>query len=101
MITYSVTVTLESVIESDWLRWMQTQHIPDMMSTGFFEDFAIRRLLDPAPDPGSSTFNMQYSCKSMKVLQQYQATAAKMLQAEHEKRYRGRYAAFRTILEEI
>lgn len=101
MITYSVTVSIDESLAADWQRWMLTQHIPDVMATGFFEEFQLRRLLEPAPDPGTATFNTQYRCKDLSTLHQYQATAAKMLQADHENRYRGRYAAFRTVLEEI
>lgn len=98
MIIYSVTVSIDSTIEDNWLAWMRTKHIPDVMDTGFFEDAHLQRLVDPIPEPGLSTFNVQYSCTSMEVYEEYQKIAAPALQEEHTARYKDRFVAFRTIL---
>lgn len=33
MIVYSVTVNIDSSIHEDWLAWMKSKHIPDVMAT--------------------------------------------------------------------
>ena len=101
MIIYSVTVAIEHRSSAEWLQWMQTKHIPDVMATGFFEGFSIRKLIDPEPEPGSQNFNIQYTCRDMATLEKYQQTAAPALQEEHAERYKERFFAFRTILEEL
>lgn len=100
MIIYNVTVKIESSIHDDWLQWMTQKHIQDVMDTGLFTDAQIRRLLIDHED-GDTTYSIQYRLKSMDDLQQYQDQHAKRLQAEHTERYKGKYVAFRTLMEEI
>lgn len=102
MIVYSVTVSIDKNIESDWVEWMQGVHVPDVMATGFFLESHFQRLLDPPPhDPGAATYNIQYVCKSMAEYDAYQEQAAPRLQADHTERYKDRFVAFRTILERL
>lgn len=99
MIIYSVTVTIDAEIESGWLPWMHRQHIPDVMSTGYFTAVQFTRLLDPAPEDGTATFNIQYSCESLERYVMYRELEAPRLQEEHTARFKDRFVAFRTILD--
>lgn len=101
MIIYSVTINIEQQIESDWLKWMQEKHIPEVMATGYFLDYVIQRMLDPQPQEGTITYNIQYSCRSLELLEEYQAHQAPDLQAQHNQRYEGRFVAFRTLLHRL
>lgn len=98
MIIYSVTVTIDNGVETDWVAWMRTQHIPDVMETGCFVAAHLHRLLDPMPETGLSTFNVQYECASMEAYEAYQSLHAPRLQFEHTMRYKDRFVAFRTLL---
>ncbi|MEM0995612.1 MAG: DUF4286 family protein [Bacteroidota bacterium] len=99
MIIYSVTVTIDATIEADWKSWMQRVHIPDVMATGFFQMAHLQKLLEPAPDAGLATYNLQYECPDLATYVRYQEEAAPALQADHTARYKDRFVAFRTILE--
>lgn len=99
MIIYSVTVSVDNAVEADWVAWMRTKHIPDVMDTGFFVTAHLHRLMDPAPEAGVSTFNIQYECTSIEAYHTYRDTMAPKLQQEHLARYKDRFVAFRTILE--
>lgn len=99
MIIYSVTISIDSQIENDWLAWMRTKHIPDVMATGYFLEAHLQRLVDPSPEPGLSTFNISYSCPNIRTYHEYQEKEAPALQAEHSERYKDRFVAFRTILQ--
>ena len=44
-IIYNVTVNIDDSVHDEWLEWMQTQHIPDVMSTGYFLE--KKNLQDP------------------------------------------------------
>ncbi len=101
MIIYSVTVSVEQSIQDEWLHWMRTIHIPEVMETGFFEASSIQELLDPVPQKGAATFNIQYECSSMESYEQYQQTMAPSLQQAHTERYKDRFVAFRTLLRRI
>ncbi len=101
MIIYSVTISIEQAVQRDWLSWMQVRHIPDVMDTGYFLRYEMRRLLDPAPEAGHETYNIQYHCRSLVDLDEYLDKEAARLQEDHHLRYQGRYAAIRTILESV
>lgn len=101
MIIYSVTVTIDANIEADWTHWMRKVHIPDVMNTGYFERSHFQRLLEPKPDKGMTTFNIQYETVSMEAYEAYQQNEAPRLQKDHTERFRDRFVAFRTILERM
>ncbi|MEL6674978.1 MAG: DUF4286 family protein [Bacteroidota bacterium] len=101
MIVYSVSATVEASVHDDWLDWMTEKHIPEVMATGFFESYTIQRLLDPAPEPGTFTYNIQYLLPSIYEYQQYQAKDAPALKKDHSDRYRDKVVAFRTLLKRL
>ena len=99
MIIYNVTVVIDESVEAEWLEWMKSIHIPDVMTTGFFLDNKICKILADAE--GGVSYAIQYTCSSMDDLQDYQKLHAPRLQKEHTDRYNGKFAAFRTLLEVI
>lgn len=98
MIIYSVTVTVDKAVEADWVAWMRTKHIPDVMETGYFTTAHMHRLHEPPAEPGTATFNIQYECPDLASYEQYRDREATRLQYEHQTRYKDRFVAFRTIL---
>ena len=100
MIVYSVTVSLAPQIEEDWKNWMISKHIPDVMNTGMFIDKKMTKVIDEHEE-GAINYNIQYTCKSVDVLNEYQEKYASELQKEHGERYKDNFIAFRTILEVI
>ncbi|KAA3646829.1 MAG: DUF4286 family protein [Bacteroidetes bacterium] len=99
MIVYSVTINVEDDIHKEWLTWMKETHIPDVMETGFFIDNRFLKVISHNAEETGQTYNIQYSCPSMKDLHQYQAHHAPRLQKEHNDKFEGRFVAFRTLLE--
>ncbi|MEM7102465.1 MAG: DUF4286 family protein [Bacteroidota bacterium] len=98
MILYNVTIKLDDAIKADWLEWMQSVHIPDVMATGLFKEYKLSRLIGDEDEYGT-TFAIQYLCGSMDDFETYQASHAAALQADHTERYKGKFGAFRTLLE--
>lgn len=99
MIIYNVTVTVDKDIEQEWLRWMKAVHIPDVMKTKLFIDNKVCKVLDD--NPTGSSYAIQYSSNSLDDIINYQNNFSKALQADHTKRYQGKFAAFRTLLEVV
>lgn len=97
MILYNVTVSLDESIHADWLNWMKETHIPDVLATGCFIENRMLRLLNE--EDNGITYAMQYLSPDMDTYERYQREFAPALQAEYKKRYEGKFAAFRTILE--
>lgn len=96
MILYNVTVSIDANIHEEWLNWMKTKHIPDVMRTGCFIESRIARV--HAEEEGGMTFAIGYLCPDQESYDRYQSEFAPALQQEHTERYAGKFAAFRTLL---
>jgi hypothetical protein len=99
MIIYNVTVKIEKDVHEEWLQWMQSKHIPDVLNTGYFVENRILKVL--TDDDDGFTYSIQYKAPSMEHYLNYQKTAAPALQKEHTDKYRNKFVAFRTLLEEV
>lgn len=99
MIIYNVTVNVDADVAAEWLHWMRTVHIPEVMATGMFLDSRICRVL--GEEEGGLTYAIQYTAADMATYERYKAEQAPRLQAETQKRYAGRFVAFRTLLEVV
>lgn len=97
MILYNVTVSLDPSIHNDWLEWMRNVHIPEVMATGYFVEHKICKLLVD----DEITYAIQYNCESLEKLNEYQEKHSPALQQKHKDRYKGKFGAFRTLLEII
>ena len=100
MISYNVSVTIDSEIEQEWVEWMKTIHIPDVMATGCFTEYRFYKLMKPEDEEGL-TFIMQYKALTMDDYHRYSTDQAPALQQETHKRYKDRFVAFRTIMVEV
>ncbi|MBL4861710.1 MAG: DUF4286 family protein [Crocinitomicaceae bacterium] len=96
MILYNVTVSIDEGIHEEWLEWMKTKHIPDVMNTGCFIESRISRV--HGEEEGGLTFAISYVSPSQEKLDEYQEKHAPALQREHAEKYNGQFAAFRTLL---
>ena len=101
MVLYNVTVNVDSEIENDWLDWMRNEHIPEVMETGFFEDYKILRMLTSEEDETGKTYAIQYQANELSDIEIYLNTKAPKLQKASIIRYGSKTAAFRTVLEEV
>jgi len=100
MIIYNVTVKIDLDVHDEWLQWMRSIHIPDVMATNMFDDHRMARVLLQDESDGI-TYSIQYSCKDMATLQKYTAQFAPALQKDVAEKYPNKFVAFRTVLEII
>lgn len=98
MIIYNVTVNIDEDVHEEWLDWMKSEHIPKVLKCGLFEGNKILKVL--ADDEGH-TYSIQYECTSLEKLEKYLEHHAPDLQKEHLNRYKEKFVAFRTVLEEV
>jgi Domain of unknown function (DUF4286) len=96
MILYNVTVSIDEGVHLDWLNWMKTKHVPDVMATGCFIESRISRV--HGEEEGGFTFAISYLCLTEDKYDEYQDKHASLLQKEHAEKYNGKFAAFRTLL---
>ena len=100
MILYNVTVNIDESVHDEWLEWMITKHIPDVLATGFFTGNKLYKIEELTAEEGI-TYSIQYFCKSMEDYSKYRIEFAPSLQQEHELKFGGRFVAFRTLLKEV
>ena len=99
MIIYNVTVKISNEKHDDWVQWMRTIHIPEVLATGKFTHHVFSKVL--VEDDEGTNYSIQYFCESTEVLQDYQDNFGPKLQDEHTIRYKDHFVAFRTLLEVV
>lgn len=99
MILYNVTIILDEDIQTEWLNWMQTRHIDDLMETGCFASNRMLKVLD-SPNEGI-TYCIQYIADSIEKYNDYQQKFATQLQADTPEQFVNKFVVFRTVMEFI
>ena len=99
MLLYNVTVGIDKGVEQEWLQWMKTEHMLDVLNTGMFKHAKIYRILHETEEDTVS-YSVQYFAESINDVQRYLDEFAPSLRAEVDKRFQGKHVAFRTLLEE-
>lgn len=100
MIIYNVTVNIDAKVHDEWLQWMLEKHIPDVLATGLFLESRICKMLIEEEGNGI-TYSIQYTLESMEKMKEYETNHAIRLRQDHQSRYNGKFAAFRTMMEVI
>jgi hypothetical protein len=100
MLLYNVTVGIDTDIEMEWLHWMKTKHIPDVLNTSLFVDYKIYKVLHDNND-GTISYSVQYFSDSLEKVVQYLEVFAPALVEEHRQKFSNKHVAFQTLLEEV
>src|SRR5438105_11576267 len=97
MIIYNVTTNIDNAVHDEWLHWMKIIHIPDVMNTGCFLEHKMCKIL--VEEEQGTTYSVQYTCSTMKELEEYQKNHAPRLQKDAADKYKDKAVSFRTLLE--
>ena len=101
MILYNVTINIDEHVHDEWLSWMKSDHIPAVMETGYFLNYKMFRIMSRMEGETGFTYSIQYFASTLEDYETYRDTQAPRLQEITAKKFGGRFAAFRTLLEEI
>jgi len=99
MIIYSVTITIQASIESEWVDWMNRVHVPDVLRTGCFSECRFYKVV--GTDSDEQTYVLQYRSGSLEEYHRYRDNFAPALQKEHSDRFSGRFRGSRLVMEEV
>ena len=97
MIIYNVTINIDKDIHQEWLAWMKSVHIPDVMATGCFVESKICKII--GDEETGINYAIQYTANNIEIYETYKTQHAPSLQKEVTNRYPGKFVAFRTLLE--
>lgn len=102
MYIYNVTINIQEDIHEEWVNWMKTEHIPDMLNTKKFSKALMSRVM-VKEELGGITYSVQYTTQSREMLQSYYEENSAELRSK-SRPYEGKFVAFRTemmVVEEI
>ena len=97
-ILYNVTILIDHAYHNEWYKWMVNIHLPEMMSTGFFESFKMSKILGVDEEQGVN-YAVQYISRSVHDFIEYRDHHAKKMQEKHQKKFASKYVAVRTVME--
>jgi len=100
MYLYNVTVNVDADVEADWLEWMKSEHIPEVLATKRFYENKIFKLLHEPHNEGT-TYSVQYFAKTLQDVELYLTNEAPALMQKLNLRFKDKHVAFRTVMEFI
>jgi len=100
MLLYNITIGIDRDVEMEWLRWMKTEHIPEVMNTRLFYDFKIYKVLHDEDD-GDISYSVQYLAQTLDQVNLYFEKFAPALLEKLRLRFKDKHVAFMTLLEEV
>ena len=92
MLTYQVKITVEPAIETEWLHWMKTTHVPDVIATGLLKSYQILKAEEPA-----HTYYFHYHFEGDPDYQQYQEQHAPGLKEHVLQKFPNQFKAERML----
>ena len=99
MIIYNITVNISYPFEKEWITYMKTIHIPQIMATDLPVECKLLRLLSEIENDGA-TYTSQFLFRTMEDFLAYQTSHQQELEQKHHQKFNGQYVSFRTLLEE-
>ena len=99
-VVYNVTIIIDHSVHDEWVDWMKNEHIPEVMATGKFTSWKMLRIIEDH-NPDGMTYAIQYHAPDMETYAAYQQECASALQQKTQNLFGGKFAAFRTLLEEL
>lgn len=98
MFSYNVSVQLDGEVAEEWLRWMRSEHVPEVMATGCFFDYRIFRMIDTDESQGP-TYVVQYYCHTKQDYLHYLEKYAPRLRQKAVEKFKDRFVAYRSLME--
>ncbi len=100
MIIYNVTTKVSHAIAADWLHWLKTVHIPEIVATGCFTHAVIHQILETDETEGL-TYTIQYHSESKALYNLYIDKYAATMRAKAFQEWGDQFIAFRTVMHTI
>lgn len=100
MLLYNITIGIDKEVEGEWLRWMKTEHIPEVMRTKLFSEFKMYKVLQD-DDESNTSYSIQYLAPSLNEVNLYFERFAPLILEKLRLRFKDKHVAFMTLLEEV
>jgi hypothetical protein len=100
MIIYMVIASVHPEIANEFINWMTSAHVPDVVNTGCFQSAQFCRLNEESMD-ADPTFIIQYYCESHEQLDNYFKNFAPALRKEFNEKYGEKCKLSRSVMEMV
>jgi hypothetical protein len=100
MLLYNITFGIDKEVETEWLSYMRSEHVPAVMKTGLFMEYKFFKVLHDEND-GTISYSVQYFANTLDDVVRYLESFAPTVMEHHRQRFPNRHAAFQTLLEEV
>lgn len=98
MYIYNVTIKLDWSIHNEWVKWMQEQHLADVMATKCFCKYQFVRVLDIDESDGP-TYAIQYYADTKELYNEYIEKYAPKLRKDGLDLFGNKMIGFRSLME--
>ncbi len=100
MIVYNVTIKVTHAIHTDWLQWLQSEHIPEIIKTGCFTKAIILQLME-VDDSEGPTYAVQYFAESKGLYNNYIENHSVEMRQKSFDKWGDQFIAFRSVMKVI
>ena len=100
MYIYNVTLNMDAAIVEEWLHWMKTKHIQEVLNTGKFISARLIQVLIEE-EMGGITYSVQYTTDSKETLDKFYIEDEPEFHREALGLFADKMLSFRTELEVI
>ena len=100
MFIYNVTSKVSWEVQEKWIKWMQSEHIAEILETGLFLKYQLVRLQD-VDDIDGPTYAVQYYLDNKEDYDQYIRQYARILREKGNAKWGDQVISFRTLMEVI
>jgi hypothetical protein len=100
MFLYNVTVGIDKDAEQEWLQWIKSEHIPEIMRTEMFVGHKLYKVLHDQSEE-SVSYSVQFFAQTINHITFYFENYAPTIQEKQRTRFKDKHVAFMTLLEEI
>lgn len=100
MIIYNITIKVDWSIAEDWLQWMQSIHIPEVLATGCFDGHQLVRLLQVDEVEGP-TYAAQYQTPALSKYDEYLQYYAPAFRKQLADKWGEKYLDFHTLMQVV
>jgi len=100
MFIYNVTIKVTNEIKEDWLLWLKTEHLPEVLATGCFHKATVLQLLE-VDDSEGPTYAVQYKAESKSAYNLYIEKYSEILRDKSYHKWGNQFIAFRSLMQVV
>ncbi|MEN8138693.1 MAG: DUF4286 family protein [Bacteroidota bacterium] len=98
-VLYNITYNVDESVLEEWLVWMQNEFIPKIVSTEYFEEAKMVRVL-VEEEMGGVSFAVMYRSPSLETLEDFVVNHSQKFNKELSDKFGQKVLTFMTLLEE-